>query len=75
MAIDAKVPHWDGRWRADSSVPATLDTHSPPGDKHALRCQSPGGVGGSGASDRIASEATLADDARRVHTRHKGVVA
>src|SRR5437867_1146765 len=60
---------------ADCLVPATRDTHSPHRDKNALRCQSHGDVGGSVASARVASEATLADDARRVHTRHNGVVA
>jgi hypothetical protein len=74
MAIDAKVPHWDGRWRADSSVPATLDNHSPHGDKNTLRCQSHGDVGESGASDWVASEATLADE-HRMHTQHNGGVA
>jgi hypothetical protein len=72
--MDAKVHHWDGRSRADSSVPATRATHSPHGDKNALRCQSPGDVGGAGASERVASEAARADDARRVHTRHKGAL-
>src|SRR6266853_3408828 len=62
-----------GRWRGDCPAPAPLDSHNPYGDSNASRCQAHGGVGGSAASERVASDAALSDGSRRVHPRHNEV--
>src|SRR6516225_5406658 len=44
---------WDGHSRAGSPTPASLDSHSPHGDKNASRYRSCVGVDGSAASGRL----------------------
>src|SRR5262249_27892664 len=73
--IAAKGRHWDARWRAGCSSPASRDSHSPDEDKSAWTCRPHGGVGSWTAEGPVAPVAGLGDAQSLAHTGHNAACA